>query len=118
MNAATGPDVVVVGAGFAGLYALHRLREETLEMKKALLLGRVDALGELLHQAWESKKRLDESISNSHVDRLYQLARREGAIGGKMPGAGGGGAGTIKTDPNMGFLVALPRGRRPFRLQS
>jgi len=71
--------------------ALHRLREETLEMKKALLLGRIDGLGELLHQAWEAKKKLDANISNSHVDRLYQLARREGAIGGKMPGAGGGG---------------------------
>jgi D-glycero-alpha-D-manno-heptose-7-phosphate kinase len=71
--------------------ALHRLKAETLEMKKALLLGRVDALGELLHDAWEAKKRLDEDISNSHVDRLYRLARREGAIGGKMPGAGGGG---------------------------
>ena len=71
--------------------ALRRLKSETLEMKKALLLGKVDALGELLHEAWESKKRLDEGISNSHVDRLYRLARREGAIGGKMPGAGGGG---------------------------
>jgi D-glycero-alpha-D-manno-heptose-7-phosphate kinase len=71
--------------------ALRRLKSETLEMKKALLLGKVDALGELLHQAWESKKNLDEGISNSHVDRLYRLARREGAIGGKMPGAGGGG---------------------------
>jgi len=71
--------------------ALHQLKAETLEMKKALLLGQVDAIGELLHQAWEHKKRLDEGISNSHVDRLYLLARREGAIGGKMPGAGGGG---------------------------
>jgi D-glycero-alpha-D-manno-heptose-7-phosphate kinase len=71
--------------------ALRRLKSETLEMKKALLLGKVDALGELLHEAWESKKKLDESISNSRVDRLYRLARREGAIGGKMPGAGGGG---------------------------
>jgi len=71
--------------------ALHRLKRETLEMKKALLLGKVDALGELLHQAWESKKQLDEGISTSHVDRLYRLARKEGAIGGKMPGAGGGG---------------------------
>jgi D-glycero-alpha-D-manno-heptose-7-phosphate kinase len=71
--------------------ALHRLKAETLEMKKALLLGKVDAVGELLHEAWENKKRLDESISNSRVDQLYRLARREGAIGGKMPGAGGGG---------------------------
>jgi D-glycero-alpha-D-manno-heptose-7-phosphate kinase len=71
--------------------ALHRLKQETLEMKKALLLGDVDAIGELLHQAWENKKRLDEGISNSRVDRLYRIARREGALGGKMPGAGGGG---------------------------
>ena len=71
--------------------ALHRLKRETLEMKKALLLGKVDAIGELLHEAWENKKKLDADISNSRVDRLYQLARKEGAIGGKMPGAGGGG---------------------------
>ncbi len=71
--------------------ALHRLKRETLEMKKALLLGDVDAMGELLHLAWEAKKKLETSISNPHVDRLYELARKEGAIGGKMPGAGGGG---------------------------
>jgi D-glycero-alpha-D-manno-heptose-7-phosphate kinase len=71
--------------------ALHRLKAQTLEMKKALLLGAIDGIGELLHEAWEQKKRLDADISNSHVDRLYQLARKEGAIGGKMPGAGGGG---------------------------
>jgi len=71
--------------------ALHRLKAETLEMKKALLLGDVDGMGELLHQAWENKKKLDDGISTSHVDKLYQLARKEGAIGGKMPGAGGGG---------------------------
>jgi D-glycero-alpha-D-manno-heptose-7-phosphate kinase len=71
--------------------ALHHLKALTLDMKKALLLGDVDAIGELLHQAWEHKKRLDEDITTTHVDRLYKLARREGAIGGKMPGAGGGG---------------------------
>ena len=67
-------------------------RRETLEMKKALLLGDVDAIGELLHQAWENKKRLDEGISNTpRRPPLPARARREGAIGGKMPGAGGGG---------------------------
>jgi len=71
--------------------ALHRLKADTLEMKKALLLGKVDLIGELLHEGWENKKRLDEAISNSRVDKLYQVARRAGAIGGKMPGAGGGG---------------------------
>jgi D-glycero-alpha-D-manno-heptose-7-phosphate kinase len=71
--------------------ALHRLKLETVEMKRALLLGDVDGIGELLHQAWENKKKLDSAISTEHVDRLYQVARKEGAIGGKMPGAGGGG---------------------------
>jgi D-glycero-alpha-D-manno-heptose-7-phosphate kinase len=71
--------------------ALHRLKSETQEMKRALLLGDVDGIGELLHQAWENKKQLDEGISTGRVDRLYQIARRAGAIGGKMPGAGGGG---------------------------
>lgn len=71
--------------------ALDALKAQTIDMKRALLLGQIDGFGELLHQAWEHKKQLDEGISNSHVDKLYQLARKEGAIGGKMPGAGGGG---------------------------
>ena len=75
----------------ATVQALHQLKAQTVEMKRALLVGDVDAMGELLHEAWEQKKRLDPAISNSHVDRLYRLARRAGAIGGKMPGAGGGG---------------------------
>lgn len=75
----------------ATVNALESLKEQTHEMKRALLLGHIDGFGELLHQAWEHKKKLDDGISNTHVDMLYQVARRAGAIGGKMPGAGGGG---------------------------
>ncbi len=71
--------------------ALHDLKLQTIEMKKALLLGDMDGFGELLHEAWEHKKQLEPGISTGHIDKLYQLARKEGAIGGKMPGAGGGG---------------------------
>ena len=71
--------------------ALHALKLQTAEMKRALLLGHVDGLGELLHQAWLHKKKLAEGISNPHVDRMYAVARKEGALGGKMTGAGGGG---------------------------
>jgi D-glycero-alpha-D-manno-heptose-7-phosphate kinase len=71
--------------------ALEHLKVQAHEMKRALLLGHIDGFGELLHEAWEQKKRLDDGISNTHVDKLYQIARKEGAIGGKMPGAGGGG---------------------------
>ena len=71
--------------------ALHALKLETAEMKRALLLGHLDGFGELLHEAWLHKKELAEGISNPHVDKMYDVARKEGALGGKMTGAGGGG---------------------------
>ena len=51
----------------------------------------VSVFGELLHQAWDTKRRLSEKISNKAVDDYYARARRAGAIGGKLLGAGGGG---------------------------
>jgi len=71
--------------------ALDRLKADTLRMKNALLLGKLDALGELLHEAWLSKKKLDRDISSARIDELYSVARRNGAVGGKILGAGGGG---------------------------
>jgi D-glycero-alpha-D-manno-heptose-7-phosphate kinase len=56
-----------------------------------LAAGNVDAIGELLHESWELKKRLASSISNPAIDDLYQTARNAGALGGKITGAGGGG---------------------------
>jgi D-glycero-alpha-D-manno-heptose-7-phosphate kinase len=53
--------------------------------------GDVDAIGDLLHDSWMLKKQLASKISNSDVDDLYALARRAGATGGKIAGAGGGG---------------------------
>lgn len=47
--------------------------------------------GELLHEAWQIKRGLSEKVSNGHVDDLYNQARKMGAIGGKLLGAGGGG---------------------------
>jgi len=73
------------------VHALQALKAQTQDMKRALLLGQVDGFGELLHEAWLHKKQLDEGISNPHVDKLYTVARKEGAIGGKLTGAGGGG---------------------------
>ncbi|MEQ1831850.1 MAG: GHMP kinase [Candidatus Eisenbacteria bacterium] len=71
--------------------ALSALKLQTAEMKRALLLGHVDGFGELLHEAWLHKKKLAEGISTPHVDEMYKVARKEGALGGKMTGAGGGG---------------------------
>lgn len=71
--------------------ALDAMKDLAIEMKNALLLGRLDAFGELLHVAWGHKKKLDAHISNGQIDELYDVARKKGAIGGKILGAGGGG---------------------------
>jgi len=71
--------------------ALHQTRELAYEMKRALLRGQIDYMGELLHQGWELKKRFSNLVSTPRVDEIYHEARRHGAVGGKLLGAGGGG---------------------------
>jgi D-glycero-alpha-D-manno-heptose-7-phosphate kinase len=60
-------------------------------MKALLLRDRLREFGDRLHEAWEWKKQLQSEISSPFIDRLYARAREEGAIGGKILGAGGGG---------------------------
>lgn len=72
----------------SGLRSQKRL---ALEMKNALLQARLDDFGDLLNTAWEFKKKLSPKISNSNIDELYHEARKAGALGGKIMGAGGGG---------------------------
>ncbi len=71
--------------------ALHELKALTTDLKDALLLGRLERFGELLHEAWMHKRHLDPQITNSTIDEMYAEARRTGAVGGKILGAGGGG---------------------------
>ena len=58
---------------------------------KHLKGGDIDAFGRLLDEAWSWKRRLSESVSNERVNAFYTTARRAGALGGKLLGAGGGG---------------------------
>ena len=53
--------------------------------------GDLDGFGELLHEAWIQKSLLSPMISNSTIDDIYSVAKRAGALGGKILGAGGGG---------------------------
>jgi D-glycero-alpha-D-manno-heptose-7-phosphate kinase len=71
---------------------LVRMREMTDE-GIALLQGdaRLDAFGELLDQGWQYKRRLSDKVSTAEVDGIYNEARKAGAVGGKLLGAGGGG---------------------------
>ena len=73
------------------LEALRELKRITIEMKNALLRRKLDDFGGLLHEEWESKKKMSHKISNSRIDQMYSVARKNGAIGGKISGAGGGG---------------------------
>jgi D-glycero-alpha-D-manno-heptose-7-phosphate kinase len=70
---------------------LSAQKELAVEMKNALLQRRLRDFGELLNRAWEAKKRMSARISNPRIEQLYEEARRAGAIGGKVTGAGGGG---------------------------
>jgi len=71
--------------------ALLAIKRQTVEMKNALLRRRLDDFGAMLHEQWLQKKRMSAKISTSQIDELYDTARRHGALGGKITGAGGGG---------------------------
>ena len=73
------------------LEALRELKQLTVAMKAALLHRQYTVFGRLLHEEWQVKKALSPKISTPAIDRLYDLAREAGAIGGKVTGAGGGG---------------------------
>src|SRR5262245_46517547 len=60
----------------------------------------VRAFGDLLHEAWQTKRSLSASVSNPEVDGLYDLARAAGALGGKLTGAGGGGFLLLFAEPD------------------
>jgi D-glycero-alpha-D-manno-heptose-7-phosphate kinase len=73
------------------LSGMRRLKDIAVEMKRALLCRKLDQFGELLHQAWENKKKMSPKITNPQIEQMYAEARKAGAVGGKITGAGGGG---------------------------
>lgn len=71
---------------------LLRMREMVAEGSRILAgNGSLEPFGDLLHEAWQLKRSLGGAVSNSRVDQVYDAARRAGARGGKLLGAGGGG---------------------------
>lgn len=71
--------------------AMHKLKEQSVLMKEAILRGQINKIGEILHFGWEHKKQMAKEISNPVIDEIYAAAMSEGATGGKISGAGGGG---------------------------
>jgi len=70
---------------------LHLMKELGHESGTALETGDLARFAELMNVHWEQKRRRSAAMSNDHIDRLYELGRRNGAVGGKLIGAGGGG---------------------------
>lgn len=73
------------------LTSLHAIKQAAIDLRHLLEKGQVESVGEFLDENWQRKKRLSKGITNATIDAWYDLARRNGAGGGKITGAGGGG---------------------------
>jgi D-glycero-alpha-D-manno-heptose-7-phosphate kinase len=73
------------------LHELDAIKRLALDLEPALESRDFDRLGEILHESWELKRKLASGISNAAIEEMYARARANGALGGKICGAGGGG---------------------------
>ncbi len=75
----------------ASIEAMHQLKEQARQMKEALLKGKLNEIGQILDFGFQQKRQMAEGISNSGLEEIYEVAKKAGATGGKISGAGGGG---------------------------
>jgi len=85
------------------------------ELRDALTRNELDSFGEILHAGWLEKRKMASNITNHTIDEWYERARKHGAIGGKILGAGGGGFLLLYAPPEKhgDIIKALPE-LRPF----
>ncbi|MCB9023197.1 MAG: dehydrogenase [Lentimicrobiaceae bacterium] len=81
----------VISNNVKSIEAMHQLKKQSVMMKEALLRGDLDRIGEILDFGWTFKKQMADEITNPLLDDIYETARKNGASGGKISGAGGGG---------------------------
>jgi len=73
------------------LDAMHQLKHDASEMKRALLVGDIQTMAEILDHSWKAKQATAKAVSNERLHQLYEIAIASGALAGKVSGAGGGG---------------------------
>jgi D-glycero-alpha-D-manno-heptose-7-phosphate kinase len=88
---------------------LHYVKELSLRSRLALESGNTGLFAELMHEHWEHKKRRSGGMSNSQIDEWYELGRRNGAVGGKLVGAGGGGFLLFYTEEHRRLRAAMAK---------
>lgn len=81
----------VVQKNERSIEAMHQLKEQAKRMKEALLQGKLNEIGEILDYGFQQKREMAANISNSLIEEVYTAAKKSGATGGKISGAGGGG---------------------------
>ena len=81
----------VMDNNLKSIEAMHQLKKQSVMMKDALLRGELDDIGEILNYGWQYKKQMADEITNPLLDEIYDTAMNNGATGGKISGAGGGG---------------------------
>ena len=79
--------------------AMHEVKKNSIRLKEHLLKGEIPDFGYCLNQAWVFKKQMAGAISNSSLERVYDVAIGNGAYAGKITGAGGGGFMMFMVDP-------------------
>jgi len=89
--------------------SLREIKDIGREISEAISKGNLRRFGELLDVHWQSKKRLSKGISNPQIDAWYELAKGNGAIGGKISGAGGGGFLMLYCEENKARLRGAMR---------
>jgi D-glycero-alpha-D-manno-heptose-7-phosphate kinase len=99
---------------------MHRIKQLGYDTRKILIDGNIDAYGELLHEHWTNKRKLASNMTDSVIDEHYEAARKAGAIGGKLMGAGGGGFFMFYTRPadrRQVYAALSARGLKPLRFR-
>ena len=85
--------------------AMHQLKEQARMMKEALLKGKLAEFGEILDFGFQQKRKMADNISNSSIEEIYDAAKKAGATGGKISGAGGGGFMIFYCPGNSNYAV-------------
>lgn len=91
------------------LESLHQLKRDALEMKQMLLRGGIRGMAEILDRSWLAKKRTASGVTSERIETLFGVARANGAMAGKVSGAGGGGFIMFLVPPELrlGLIGAL-----------